>query len=213
MRNLRKYLLGDFHQSQLAILVALFFAMSGLGFALIKQSHYAFAGLIIATLIYKFSYRFIELFQPSDQEIAFTLELDVLVRFIANGLLPAVLILQVTQANSLGLFIAILYTMAVAIRIAYFNQGGDNHQDLYETYSVGLPIETSALILPLISLLGYVIGPLAFAVLFALVCLFLAGAYIVNFPIPRIPARFEMGVMIALLVLSFIIIWVGPLPL
>ena len=64
MHKVRKYLLGDFHQSQLAILVALFFAMSGLGFALIKQSHYAFAGLIIATLIYKFSYRFIQLYQP-----------------------------------------------------------------------------------------------------------------------------------------------------
>lgn len=200
--------LGNLHQSNSIILLRLFFGAVGVGFAVINETQYALVSLIISAIIGIFTFRLGATYEQDEAQVSFALELDVLADMIVYGLLPAVLLVQLTFQSVWGVFIMALYLLAVAIRLAHFNRSEQFLGEMPDNAYKGLPLQASAVVLPLISLLGYTMSLTIFQYIFALVVVALAGGYIITYPIPKIPNKYILplaGVGILAIVLLIVL--------
>lgn len=141
---------------------------------------------------------------------SFGIQIDSLGDLICFGVLPAVIVYELTRPNPLCLFIAGMYVLCALIRLAYFNVDEAERQEATDearTVYLGLPVTTSALILPLVLYLCYclhwsekLLPPLT---LVAAGCMFLA-------PVPiKKPGNVGKVIMILIGLSEFILILWG----
>lgn len=87
------------------------------------------------------------------QEKRFGVQIDSLSDLICFGVLPSLIVMQCSEGGFLALSISALYLLCALIRLAWFNVDEEERQLLEdgsrETY-LGLPVTTSALIIPFI---------------------------------------------------------------
>ncbi len=198
--------LGNLHQSNVIILLRLFFGAVGVGFAVINETHYALVSLIIAAIIGIFTYRLGATFEQDEAQASFALELDVLADMVVYGLLPSALIVQLTFQSLWGVFIMALYLLAVAIRLAHFNRSERYLGELPANAYKGLPLQATAIVLPLVSFLGYLMSLEVFQYIWALVFIALGIGFVITYPIPKIPNKYllplaGLGILIIILLI------------
>lgn len=198
--------LGNLHQSNVIILLRLFFGAVGVGFAVINETHYALVSLIIAAIIGIFTYRLGATFEQDEAQASFALELDVLADMVVYGLLPSALIVQLTFQSVWGVLIMALYLLAVAIRLAHFNRSERYLGELPANAYTGLPLQAAAIVLPLVSFLGYLMSLQVFQYIWALVFIGLGIGFVITYPIPKIPNKYilplaGLGVLIIILLI------------
>lgn len=207
--------LGNLHQSNVIILLRLFFGAVGVGFAVINETQYALVSLIIAAIIGIFTYRLGATFERDEAQVSFALELDVLADMVVYGLLPSALLVQLTFQSVLGVFIMALYLLAVAIRLAHFNRSERFLGDLPENAYKGLPLQAAAIVLPVISFLGYVIDLQIFQYIWGLVFIALGAGFVITYPVPKIPNKYILplaGVGILVIILLIVLGSLIPAP-
>lgn len=203
--------LGNIHQSNVIILLRLFFGAVGVGFALISEIQYALVSLIVAAIIGIFSYRLGATFERDEAQISFALELEVLSDMVVYGLLPTSILLKLSAASVWGVVLVALFLLAVAIRLAHFNRSARFQGEIPENAYQGLPLQASAIVLPVISLLGYLIDLSVFQYVFAFTYLLLGLGYVMNYPIPKIPGKFILPLAGLGILLAIILIWLGSI--
>lgn len=203
--------LGNLHQSNVIILLRLFFGAVGVGFAFINETQYALVSLIIAAIIGIFTYRLGATFETDEAQASFALELDVLADMVVYGLLPSALLVQLTSQSVVGVFIMALYLLAVAIRSAHFNRSERFLGELPENAYNGLPLQTSAIVLPVISLLGYLIDLSIFQYIWGIVMIALAVGYVVTYPVPKLPNKYILPLAGVGILVVILIIFLGSL--
>lgn len=204
--------LGNLNQSHALTIFSLFFGAVGVGFSFIGQSQYTMISLIFATVGFIFSRRFSTMFQRDEAQIAFGLELELLSKAVVYGMLPASLLISLSLGSTFSVLIGALYILAVCIRLAHFNQaieyqGGQAREGMAR----GIKLELSALIIPLISLLAYVIPLSVFQYILAIVFVILAIGFVVDYPLPKIPEKWLPYVLILSLVLVVAYLFLGSL--
>lgn len=205
--------LGNLHQSNVIILLRLFFGAVGVGFAVINETQYALVSLIIAAIIGIFTYRLGATFERDEAQVSFALELDVLADMIVYGLLPATLLVQLTFQSVAGVFIMALYLLAVAMRLAHFNRSEKFLGELQKNAYKGLPLQAAAVALPLVSFLGYIMDLQIFQYIWAVVFIALGLGFIITYPIPKIPNKFILPIAgIGILVVILLIILGSLIP-
>ena len=202
-------LIGNVHRSNVIILAGLFFAAVGLGFAYFGETQYVLVSLMIASISNLFVPTFVSMFELSRAEAAFAKELEVLSSFAIFGLLPGVYMMTVAKANPISLIVFAFYLLAVGIRMANFNRSSEFHDVIPENQTVGVPVEYSAVILPLISLLGFVIPVGVFQYILMLVLLALAVGFIVKVLLPKLPNQLMLGVVGIQIILCMVWILLG----
>lgn len=203
--------LGNIHQSNVIIILRLFFGAIGVGFALISEIQYALVSLIIAAVIGIFSYRLGATFERDEAQISFALELEVLSDMVVYGLLPASVLVKLTSASVWGVVLMSLFLLAVAIRLAHFNRSSRFQGEIPEDAYQGLPLQTSAIVLPVLSLLGFVIDLSIFQYIFAIVYALLALGYVMNYPVPKIPSKYILPLAGLGILLAIVLIWLGSI--
>ena len=203
--------LGNIHQSNVIILLRLFFGAVGVGFALISEIQYALVSLIVAAIIGIFSYRLGATFERDEAQISFALELEVLSYMVDYGLVPTSILLKLSAASVWGVVLVALFLLAVAIRLAHFNRSARFQGEIPENAYQGLPLQASAIVLPVISLLGYLIDLSVFQYVFAFTYLLLGLGYVMNYPIPKIPGKFILPLAGLGILLAIILIWLGSI--
>lgn len=203
--------LGNIHQSNVIILLRLFFGAVGVGFALISEIQYAFVSLIVAAIIGIFSYRLGATFERDEAQISFALELEVLSDMVVYGLLPAAILLKLSSASVWGVLLVALFLLAVAIRLAHFNRSAQFQGEIPENAYQGLPLQASAVVLPIVSLLGYLMEVSVFQYVFAFVYVVLGIGYVMNYPIPKIPGKFILPLAGLGILLAIVLIWLGSI--
>lgn len=90
-------------------------------------------------------------------EKCFGIQIDSLSDLICFGVLPAVIVLKICDNNEKAFAVAGLYVLCGLIRLAYYNVDEQNRQKgttESREYFSGLPITTSAIILPFILLIS-----------------------------------------------------------
>ena len=202
-------LIGNLHRSNVIILVGLFFAAVGIGFAYFGETQYVLVSLMVASIANLFVPSFATMFEMNRAEAAFAKELEVLSSFAIFGLLPGVYMMTVAKANPLSLIVFALYMLAVAIRMANFNRASEFHDVVPENQTLGLPVEYSAVVLPLISLLGFLIplGVFQYILMFVLVGLGLS--FVLKISLPKLPSQFLLGLVGIQFILSIVWILLG----
>lgn len=203
--------IGNLHRSNVLVMFSLFFGAVGIGFAIINQTQYALLSLIIATIADVFIYKFSRAFDCDDAVVSFAKGLEYLADFVIFGLLPAVLLIQVLQASVWGLLLSALYMSAVAIRLAHFNRAARFQIEHSPGTMLGVKVELSGLMLPLVALLGYVLPLLAFQIVFALVYAALAFGYIWKRELPEIPSSWTIFIFGVQVVVAGVLIALGSI--
>ena len=148
----------------------------------------------------------------SDDERLFGIQLDSLCDLVAFGVLPAVICYTQGVEGPIGTIALVFFVAAGVIRLCYFNVLETNKffsdDGPTEKIFIGLPITSSAVILPLTFVVGLVLTPAAFNVLLTLVMLITGVMYIANFKMhkPKISVLIVLCfvVLIAIAVVAFV---------
>lgn len=93
----------------------------------------------------------------NERERHFGIQIDSLSDLICFGVLPAVFVYQICNKSYPAFWAACFYVLCALIRLAYFNVMEEERQRLelgQRTEYMGLPVTTSALLLPLCFVLG-----------------------------------------------------------
>lgn len=143
------------------------------------------------------------------EEKRFGIQIDSLSDLVGFGILPALILYQVTDGRPDGILVAALYALCALIRLSYFNVMEEIRQsetaEARTDYS-GLPVTVAAVLIPLVSWfqnrLGMVRGSFTEAVM-----LFMAICFLLPIKIkkPHSPVR----VMLSVLGIGGIIILIG----
>lgn len=144
------------------------------------------------------------------QEKQFGIELDSLSDIVCFGVLPAMIGHAVGLNTWYFYIILVVYVLAALIRLAYFNvteeERQENTSEVRKEY-LGLPVTSSALIIPLIYIFVLFLKD-KFYLLYAAVLLITAIAFITKFKIKKLKLKGMIAVLIIgiieLVVLLFI---------
>ena len=143
----------------------------------------------------------------TDDEKLFGIQLDSLCDVVAFGALPAVICYCMGVKGSFGMLAIGFYCICGVIRLAYFNVVETNNffsEEEHEKIYHGLPITSIAVILPLVFLLNFVVGPKAF-VLIQLVMLFVTGTlFVVDFKMKK-PGNKVLALLVAVVAVAILV--------
>ncbi len=124
----------------------------------------------------------------TEEEKAFGIQIDSLCDAVSFGVAPAILCYFLGMDGIPGIVILVLYCLCGVIRLAFFNvlegtrqktEGGSN-----KTY-LGLPITSSAMILPVFYLLRFLLPADAFLVVLHLVMALTAFLFVLDFSMKK----------------------------
>lgn len=132
------------------------------------------------------------------QEKQFGIELDSLSDIVCFGVLPAVIGHAVGLNTWYFYIILVVYVLAALIRLAYFNvteeERQENTSEVRKEY-LGLPVTSSALIVPLIYIFVLFLKD-KFYLLYAAVLLVTAIAFVSKFKIKKLKLKGMIAVLI-----------------
>lgn len=203
--------IGNLHRSNVLVVFSLFFGAVGIGFAILNQTQYALISLIISTIADAFIYKFNNAFERDEAEASFSIELERLTDFVIFGLLPAVLLIQVLQAHVVGVLIAALYMLATAIRLAHFNRSSRFLEEVPAGFTIGVPLELIGIVLPVISLFGYILPLIAVQVLFGLLFAAFSIGFVINRLVPKVPSEWTLYIFGVQAVVAGVLMWLGSI--
>lgn len=95
--------------------------------------------------------------QRDEHEKKFGIQIDSLSDLICFGVLPALLTYNISGKSYLGFLVCCLYVLCALIRLAYFNVMEEERQKKESgrrSYYLGLPVTASALLLPVLYVIG-----------------------------------------------------------
>lgn len=202
-------LFSDLHASQLITVLVILFSGVGVGFAFIGQNNLALVLFIIASLAGFFTKKFRQIYKPNEGQLTLGIELERFSKVIVYGLLPFVYLVQITDGSLIGLIIGALYLLMVSIRLAHFNRSTRFLKKTKDGFTEGLDVYVSAFIIPLVSLLGYVMPIAAFGNVLAIVYLILGILYILPIEIPKLPSSWFLYGFIAEVIIVFVLLFAG----
>lgn len=125
----------------------------------------------------------------TQDEKNFGIQLDSLCDVICFGLFPAVILYFLGVDNTLGVAALVFYVLCAVIRLAFFNVLETKRQmsegGCAKEYR-GLPVTSSAMILPFLFLLGYVIPADVMDAVYHVMPLLVGLLFIADFRIPKV---------------------------
>lgn len=189
------------------MLLSIFFASVGIGFAYIGYLNFAFSFLLLGHIVALFFGKFSQLFELNEAQKAFGLELDAICHLLIYVILPASILLSASRGNSLGLLISSLYILAGVYRLAHFNRSAKYIESAPHGYTWGMPFELVAIIMPVLGLLGYLIKGQVYSLCLMVVMLLMAFAFILRVKVPKLSSQYLLfitsGQVLMILVFLF----------
>ena len=154
-------MLGVYNYTVILTYLGMLISFTGITLALNGDTHAALVCLMLSGVCDMFDGKIAATKARTVQEKRFGIQIDSLSDLICFGALPAVIVYTVSSASSITFYIAGLYLLCALIRLAWFNVDEEERQnstDASREYYLGLPVTTSALILPAFLGLGQVMG-------------------------------------------------------
>lgn len=184
-------MIGFYNYTVILTYLSLAFAMVGIHLSFNGLYQWAFICLIMCGICDTFDGMVARSKKDrSEEEKKFGIQIDSLCDLIAFGVFPAILGYNVGLSSVGWLAIEICYVLAAVIRLAYFNVTEETRQaktSEKRKYYQGLPVTTSAFILPFAFSLRYVIFGLDY--LYGTLMLITGILFIVDFKVPKIKGK------------------------
>lgn len=143
----------------------------------------------------------------TEDEKSFGIQLDSLCDVVCFGAFPALIGYLLGMKGTLGLPILFIFCVCAVIRLAWFNvlelKKKPEEASGKKIYH-GLPITSSAIVLPVIFMIQGFCSPLAFQIILHAAMLLTGILYIVDFPVPK-PNRWQSFVMVAVVAAALVV--------
>ena len=189
-------MLGVYNYTVILTYIGMLVGFTGVTFALGGDLHTALLCLMISGVCDMFDGAIASTMERTDSEKRFGVQIDSLSDLVCFGVLPAVIAYIAAEMTTAAFAISGLYLLCALIRLAWFNVDEEERQAKEggsRTVYLGLPVTTSALILPALMELGcslnWPVGRLA-----PLVLLVMAAAFLTPFRLrkPQLPGKTVM---------------------
>lgn len=145
-------MIGYYNYTVILTYIGTLFGFAGITYIGSGHLRMALLCLMFAGFCDMFDGKIASTMKRTKQEKRFGIQIDSLSDLICFGVLPALIVFQISDKKMLPVFISGLYLLCALIRLAWFNVDEEERQDEQtgnrETY-LGLPVTTSALLLPL----------------------------------------------------------------
>ncbi len=163
------------------------FLASGIGGSS-PHPEYAVICLMISGLCDMFDGKIARTKKRTDAEKNFGIQIDSLCDLVCFGVLPAVIGYSVGMNSWADMPVLILFPLCAVIRLAYFNVAEEERQketsDVRKVYE-GLPVTSTALILPLLYSFRKDIGADIFPIVYGIALFLIAIAFITRFKVKK----------------------------
>jgi CDP-diacylglycerol--serine O-phosphatidyltransferase len=150
-------MLGYYNYTVILTYLGMLVSFTGITFALKGDIHTALICLMISGICDMFDGKIASTMTRTDPEKRFGIQIDSLSDLICFGALPAVIVYQTFPESPMAFYISGVYLLCALIRLAYFNVDEEERQSQTQaarTVYLGLPVTTSALIVPAVYGLG-----------------------------------------------------------
>ena len=144
------------------------------------------------------------------QEKRFGIQIDSLSDLINFGVLPALIVLYCSEKTVFSVLVSALFLLCALIRLAWFNVDEEERQNQTSTrreFYLGLPVTSTALLLPLLLGLGFKFN-LPMEKLSSWGLLIIAAAFLLPFQLEK-PKLIGITVMLTAGIAGFIIVLSG----
>ncbi|MBE6909241.1 MAG: phosphatidylserine synthase [Ruminococcaceae bacterium] len=192
-------MLGIYNYTVVLTYIGMLVGFTGVTFALDGDLHTALLCLMVAGVCDMFDGAIASTMERTEQEKRFGVQIDSLSDLICFGVLPAVISYSAAGKSTVAFSLSCLYVLCALIRLAWFNVDEEERQE-HETGSrtvyYGLPVTTSALLLPALMELG---GKLSWPVgrLAPLALLVMAAAFLTPFRLHKPQLRGKAVMLLA----------------
>ncbi len=196
-------IIGVYRKCDFVTMLGTCFAVTGIIFAYNLKTTFAVFCLIFAAICDAFDGVVARRFRGlKDQEI-YGIELDSLSDAISFGVLPMMIVLNLTIHNIYTYAISIFFVLCGVIRLAYFNMITTTKKSNGKEF-IGLPITASAIIIPTIYFLSFLIKAKYKVILFPVTLLITGILFVFPFKL-RKPTGREKAILSALGLIGIII--------
>lgn len=145
-------MIGYYNYTVILTYIGTFFGFVGILSILNSNLNMALICLLIAGFCDMFDGKIASTMERTKQEKRFGVQIDSLSDLICFGILPSLIVFHCSDGKQLHIFISAVYVLCALIRLAWFNVDEEQRQDMEETGRetyLGLPVTTSALLIPL----------------------------------------------------------------
>ena len=152
-------MIGFYNYSVILTYLGLGSAIGGIVLALDKQPKLAVLCLLVCGLCDMFDGTIARTCKRSDDAKRFGVQIDSLCDLVCFGVFPAMIGWAIGPANWFTVVCMIIYVLAAVIRLAYFNVQEINREREdggMRAYYEGLPVTSSALIMPIVIMAGVI---------------------------------------------------------
>lgn len=154
-------MLGVYNYTVVLTYIGMLMGFTGISFAMSGNLRGALLCLMIAGFCDMFDGKIASTRVRTMQEKRFGIQIDSLSDLICFGVLPAVTVYSIVPAGTVTFLVSGMYVLAALIRLAWFNvdeEERQNQSDGAREYYLGLPVTTSALLLPALLGMGWLRG-------------------------------------------------------
>ena len=203
-------MIGFYNYTVVLTYIGTMFGFLGLQYIILGQLKQALLCLMAAGFCDMFDGKIASTRKRTRQEKRFGIQIDSLSDLVCFGVLPAQISFHCTQQKIVGVLISIAYLLCALIRLAWFNVDEEQRQSQKagprENY-LGLPVTSSALILPLWIGLGKMIS-VPFAELSHWILSLMAMGFLAPFSL-RKPRGTDLLLLGGLGITAFVTVLVG----
>ncbi|MBQ1255794.1 MAG: CDP-alcohol phosphatidyltransferase family protein [Clostridia bacterium] len=206
-------LIGYYNYSVIVTYIGLLIGIYGMNLALTGRIRSAIICLLFCGLCDMMDGAIARTCKRTEDAMCFGMQIDSLCDMVCFGVFPAVIAFVLGPANWFSIAAAMLYTLAAVIRLSYFNvQEIMKEPDAEKrTHYTGLPVTTSALVMPLIALVCAL--PKATAYVYPAALAIMGVLFVSRFKVKKPYGRaIALMALIGLIVLILIITLGGAIP-
>ncbi len=146
-------MIGYYNYTVILTYIGTVFGFTGITYTFNGNFKMAIICLLVAGFCDMFDGKIASTMKRTEQEKKFGIQIDSLSDLICFGVLPALIVWKSTNGESVYLSISIAYLLSALVRLAWFNvdeEERQNKEDGGRAVYLGLPVTTSALILPIV---------------------------------------------------------------
>ncbi len=174
-------MIGYYNYTVILTYIGAVFGFTGITYTFNGNLRMAIICLMVAGFCDMFDGKIASTMKRTDQEKRFGIQIDSLSDLVCFGVLPALIVWKLTNGESVYLSISIAYLLCALVRLAWFNVDEEERQskeDGGRAVYLGLPVTTTALILPIstgiVQLLSLPVGKVLPWVLLGIAVAFIA---------------------------------------
>ena len=199
--------IGKYNKSVIVTYIGVVASVIGCYLAIVKESpRYAVLCLIIAGLCDLFDGVFARMCVRQEDEKAFGVQIDSLADMTSFVFLPVSIFYSLGLDKWYHIVIIAAYTLAVIIRLGFFNINVNGNSDEPVNHYRGVPVTYASLALPLVWSLSVFIGVDLFKIIYAVTMVLLSVLFILDIKVPKPKGIFYvLFPLIALVLILFII--------